>query len=109
MPQPNGYRKALRFMNHANQFGFPILTFVDTPGAFAGKSAEELGQARRPPGRPGCRLRRSRGERVRSGLSGLSAPCRQAPIQAFPLILSLGHMASTPVYGAGLSVLLLLP
>lgn len=46
MPQPNGYRKALRFMKHANQFGFPILTFVDTPGAFAGKSAEELGQVR---------------------------------------------------------------
>ncbi|KAK9834157.1 hypothetical protein WJX81_003572 [Elliptochloris bilobata] len=44
MPQPNGYRKALRFMKHANQFGFPILTFVDTPGAFAGKNAEELGQ-----------------------------------------------------------------
>ena len=44
MPQPNGYRKALRFMKHADHFGFPIVTFVDTPGAFAGKQAEEAGQ-----------------------------------------------------------------
>lgn len=44
MPQPNGYRKALRFMRHADKFGFPIITFVDTPGAYAGKNAEELGQ-----------------------------------------------------------------
>ncbi|KAK9822886.1 hypothetical protein WJX74_001031 [Apatococcus lobatus] len=44
MPQPNGYRKALRFMRHADHFGFPIVTFVDTPGAFAGKAAEEQGQ-----------------------------------------------------------------
>lgn len=44
MPQPNGYRKALRFMRHADKFGFPIVTFVDTPGAYAGKTAEELGQ-----------------------------------------------------------------
>ena len=44
MPQPNGYRKALRFMRHADKFGLPILTFVDTPGAYAGKAAEELGQ-----------------------------------------------------------------
>jgi len=46
MPQPNGYRKALRFMKHADHFGFPILTFVDTPGAYAGKAAEEQGQVR---------------------------------------------------------------
>ena len=44
MPQPNGYRKALRFMRHADHFGFPIVTFVDTPGAFAGRAAEESGQ-----------------------------------------------------------------
>ena len=44
MPQPNGYRKALRFMRHANKFGLPIITIVDTPGAYAGKAAEELGQ-----------------------------------------------------------------
>jgi acetyl-CoA carboxylase carboxyl transferase subunit alpha len=44
MPQPNGYRKALRFMRHADKFGFPIITFVDTPGAYAGKAAEESGQ-----------------------------------------------------------------
>lgn len=44
MPQPNGYRKALRFMRHADKFGLPIITFVDTPGAYAGKNAEELGQ-----------------------------------------------------------------
>lgn len=46
MPQPNGYRKALRFMRHADKFGLPIVTFVDTPGAYAGKAAEELGQVR---------------------------------------------------------------
>lgn len=44
MPQPNGYRKALRFMRMADKFGFPIITFVDTPGAYAGLKAEELGQ-----------------------------------------------------------------
>lgn len=44
MPMPNGYRKALRFMRHAEKFGFPILTFIDTPGAYAGVKAEELGQ-----------------------------------------------------------------
>lgn len=36
MPTPNGYRKALRFMRHADKFGLPIVTFVDTPGAYAG-------------------------------------------------------------------------
>lgn len=46
MPQPNGYRKAMRFMRHANKFGLPIVTLVDTPGAYAGKAAEELGQVR---------------------------------------------------------------
>ena len=35
----------MRFMKHADKFGLPIVTFVDTPGAFAGKSAEESGQA----------------------------------------------------------------
>lgn len=44
MPTPNGYRKALRMMRHADHHGFPILTFIDTPGAYAGISAEELGQ-----------------------------------------------------------------
>ena len=47
MPQPNGYRKAMRFMRHANKFGLPIVTFVDTPGAYAGRTAEELGQVGR--------------------------------------------------------------
>lgn len=41
---PGGYRKAMRLMEHANQFGMPILTFIDTPGAWAGMEAEELGQ-----------------------------------------------------------------
>ncbi|CAM6064941.1 unnamed protein product [Sphagnum tenellum] len=44
MPTPNGYRKALRMMRHADHHGFPILTFIDTPGAYAGIKAEELGQ-----------------------------------------------------------------
>lgn len=44
MPSPGGYRKALRLMEHANRFNFPILTFIDTPGAWAGIEAERLGQ-----------------------------------------------------------------
>jgi acetyl-CoA carboxylase carboxyl transferase subunit alpha len=44
MPAPGGYRKALRLMEHANRFGMPILTFIDTPGAWAGVEAEEQGQ-----------------------------------------------------------------
>jgi acetyl-CoA carboxylase carboxyl transferase subunit alpha len=45
MPNPEGYRKALRVMKLAEQFGLPIFTFVDTPGAFPGIGAEERGQA----------------------------------------------------------------
>lgn len=44
MASPGGYRKALRIMKHANKFNFPVLTFIDTPGAWAGIKAEELGQ-----------------------------------------------------------------
>ncbi len=45
MPNPEGYRKALRVMKMAEQFGLPVFTFVDTPGAFPGIGAEERGQA----------------------------------------------------------------
>lgn len=45
MPHPEGYRKALRFMQMAERFNMPIITFVDTPGAYPGKEAEERGQA----------------------------------------------------------------
>ena len=45
MPHPEGYRKALRFMKMAEKFSMPIVTFVDTPGAYPGKEAEERGQA----------------------------------------------------------------
>ena len=45
MPNPEGYRKALRIMKLAEQFGLPIFTFVDTPGAYPGIGAEERGQA----------------------------------------------------------------
>jgi acetyl-CoA carboxylase carboxyl transferase subunit alpha len=45
MPKPEGYRKALRVMQTAAKFGRPILTFVDTPGAYPGLDAEERGQA----------------------------------------------------------------
>lgn len=45
MPSPGGYRKALRLMQHANRFNLPILTFIDTPGAWAGIDAERQGQA----------------------------------------------------------------
>jgi len=44
MAAPGGYRKAMRLMEHANRFGMPILTFIDTPGAWAGVDAEKLGQ-----------------------------------------------------------------
>lgn len=45
MPKPEGYRKALRLMKLAEKFGRPILTFIDTPGAYPGIDAEERGQA----------------------------------------------------------------
>ena len=45
MPKPEGYRKALRMMTLAEKFGLPILTFVDTPGAYPGVGAEERGQS----------------------------------------------------------------
>lgn len=45
MPNPSGYRKALRLMKHANDFNMSIICFVDTPGAFCGIEAEEKGQA----------------------------------------------------------------
>jgi acetyl-CoA carboxylase carboxyl transferase subunit alpha len=44
MPKPEGYRKALRLFQHAEKFGFPILTFIDTPGADPGIQSEERGQ-----------------------------------------------------------------
>jgi acetyl-CoA carboxylase carboxyl transferase subunit alpha len=45
MPRPEGYRKALRLMKLAEKFGIPVLTFVDTPGAYPGIDAEERGQS----------------------------------------------------------------
>ncbi len=44
MPRPEGYRKALRIMEQAEKFGRPIITFIDTPGAYPGLEAEEHGQ-----------------------------------------------------------------
>lgn len=44
MAAPGGYRKALRLMEHADRFDMPIITFIDTPGAWAGVEAEKLGQ-----------------------------------------------------------------
>jgi acetyl-CoA carboxylase carboxyl transferase subunit alpha len=45
MPRPEGYRKALRLMRLAERFGLPIITFIDTPGAYPGVGAEERGQS----------------------------------------------------------------
>jgi acetyl-CoA carboxylase carboxyl transferase subunit alpha len=45
MPRPEGYRKALRLMEMAERFHLPILTFIDTPGAYPGIGAEERGQS----------------------------------------------------------------
>lgn len=44
MPQPQGYRKALRLFKHADKFNMPIVTLIDTPGAYPGITAEETGQ-----------------------------------------------------------------
>ncbi|WP_276354185.1 acetyl-CoA carboxylase carboxyltransferase subunit alpha [Cohnella caldifontis] len=44
-PHPEGFRKALRFMQQANKFGRPIITFIDTKGAYPGDTAEERGQS----------------------------------------------------------------
>ena len=45
MARPEGYRKAIRLMDLAHRFGLPVITLVDTPGAYPGKGAEERGQA----------------------------------------------------------------
>jgi len=45
MPKPEGYRKALRLMEMAERFNLPIITFIDTPGAYPGVGAEERGQS----------------------------------------------------------------
>src|SRR5215470_11273361 len=45
MPHPEGYRKALRLMHLAQKFGKPVVTLIDTPGAYPGIGAEERGQA----------------------------------------------------------------
>ncbi|NKN33079.1 acetyl-CoA carboxylase carboxyltransferase subunit alpha [Marichromatium bheemlicum] len=45
MPRPEGYRKALRLMEMAERFALPVLTFIDTPGAYPGVGAEERGQS----------------------------------------------------------------
>ena len=63
-PRPEGYRKALRVMRLAERFGLPVLTFIDTPGAYPGLDAEERGQAEAiaaQPDRDGrrCRCRSS--------------------------------------------------
>ncbi|HEY9700630.1 MAG TPA: acetyl-CoA carboxylase carboxyltransferase subunit alpha [Trichocoleus sp.] len=44
MASPGGYRKAMRLMDHASRFEMPVITFIDTPGAYAGLEAERLGQ-----------------------------------------------------------------
>ena len=45
MARPEGYRKAIRLMSLADKFGLPVITLVDTPGAYPGKGAEERGQS----------------------------------------------------------------
>ena len=45
MPRPEGYRKALRLMHMAERFSLPLMTFIDTPGAYPGVGAEERGQS----------------------------------------------------------------
>ena len=45
MPRPEGYRKALRLMRLAERFQIPVVTMIDTPGAYPGVEAEERGQS----------------------------------------------------------------
>ena len=45
MPNPEGYRKALRLMHYAEKFGMPVITLVDTPGRIRGSAREERGQS----------------------------------------------------------------
>ena len=45
MPKPEGYRKALRLMKMAERFGLPLITLIDTPGAYPGVGSEERGQS----------------------------------------------------------------
>ena len=45
MTRPEGYRKALRLMKMAEKFSLPVITFIDTPGAYPGIGAEERGQS----------------------------------------------------------------
>ena len=66
MPNPEGYRKALRLMEMAERFNLPIITFVDTPGAFPGIGAEERGQA-----------------------EAIARNLWKCPVSRFPLLLSL--------------------
>ena len=60
MPYPEGYRKAIRTMELADRFGFPLFTFVDTPGAYPGVAAEQHGQ--------GGAIARSQATMVRLGV-----------------------------------------
>ena len=50
MPSPDGYRKALRLMKQAEKFGRPIITFIDTPGAYPARMPRSGGRARPLPG-----------------------------------------------------------
>ena len=61
MPQPEGYRKAMRLMRQAEKFGRPVITFVDTPGAYPGLEAERHGQ----PDRAGDHSGHRRGQQWR--------------------------------------------
>ena len=54
MPQPEGYRKAMRLMRQAEKFGRPVITFVDTPGAYPGLEAERHGQGEASCPEPSC-------------------------------------------------------
>ena len=80
MARPEGYRKAARLMELAGRFGLPVLSFVDTAGAYPGRGAEERGQAEampRPFG-PACGCRH-RWWRASSARADRAAPLRSPP------------------------------
>lgn len=87
MPKPEGYRKAQRLVEMAGRFGLPILTFIDTSGAWPGIDAEERGQAQAIARSTDC--------------------CLRAPVPLIAIIIGEGGSGGAVALGAGDRVLML--
>ena len=80
MARPEGYRKAVRLMTLADRFALPVITLVDTPGAYPGKGAEERGQAEAiARGTQTCLRSACRSSRRSSAREGRAVPWRWRP------------------------------